>query len=672
VSSSSEPASIRIHVRSVVSSYARCVIDIRGVRKAFGDRVLFEDASLRIGARDRLALVGPNGSGKTTLIEMVIGLQEPDAGEVHIPKDTALGYLPQETDALRGRTVLAEVLSAGRAMTEAGHRLEVLHRELDETDDPSERDRLLGEYAHLQARFETLGGYSLEAEAAKICAGLGFRESDLSRMTEELSGGWMMRVALAKLLLAIPDCLLLDEPTNHLDLESVVWLEGFLRAYEGAVVLISHDRDVINGVATRVVEVEQRRLVSYAGNFEAFVAGRQLRLERAESAARNQQRKIAQTERFIERFRYKKTKARQVQSRVKQLEKLERVEVPGERRRTMGLWFPPPPRPGRVVVELVGMDFSYGELEVYRDLNVAIERGERVALVGPNGAGKSTLLKLIAGALDPKSGERRLGANAMVGYFAQHQIDALDPANRVVEELARAIPPRVDVRPRDLLGRFLFSGDDVNKRVSVLSGGERTRLALARLLVQPFNLLCLDEPTNHLDIQSRDALEEALEAYEGALVLITHDRHLIRSVATRIIEVQAGRVRSYEGDYELYLYRKEREAAEIPSLPSRRASDGNRPAPSDAKRRRQATAHDRARIKESRDAVRRVERELERQTAELRRLEELLGQPEFYASGGEEVAEAVRHHGSVRERIAALEREWERSAEALSALETSG
>ena len=645
------------------------MIDVRGVHKSFGDRVLFRDASVRIGARDRLALVGPNGSGKTTLVEMIGGLQEPDAGTVSIPKDTVIGYLPQETDSLRGRTVLAEVLSAGRAMTEAGHRLEILHRELDETTDAQERDRLLAEYATLQARFETLGGYSLEAEAAKICAGLGFRESDLGRMTDALSGGWMMRVALAKLLLANPDCLLLDEPTNHLDLESVIWLEGFLRGYEGAVVLISHDRDVINGMATRVVEVEDRQLTSYAGNFEAFVAQRQLRAERAEAAARNQQRKIAQTERFIERFRYKNTKARQVQSRIKQLEKLERVQVPRERRRTMGLWFPPPPRPGRVVVELSGVDFSYGDVEVYRGLDAAVERGERVALVGPNGAGKSTLLKLFAGALEPVAGERRLGANALVGYFAQHQIEALEPRNRVLEELVRAIPPGVDVKPRDLLGRFLFSGDDVDKTVSVLSGGERTRLALARLLVQPYNLLCLDEPTNHLDIASRDALEDALQAYEGALVLITHDRHLIRNVATRILEVNAGRVRSYDGDYELYLYRKERaSASEGEPMTAPRTGP---PASSDAKIRRQAGARERARLKEHRDAVRRVERQLDLETNELHRLEDELAQPEFYQRGGDEVAEAVRRHGEIRERIAALEGEWERTAEQLAALDPS-
>jgi ATP-binding cassette subfamily F protein 3 len=642
------------------------MIDVRGLHKAFGDRVLFRDASLRIGARDRVALVGPNGSGKTTLVEMIAGIQQPDAGEITVPKDAVIGYLPQETDALRGKTVLAEVLSAGLAMTEAGHRLDVLQRELAETTDPVERERLLTEFGHLQSRFEVLGGYSLEAEAARICAGLGFRERDLGRRVEELSGGWMMRVALAKLLLANPDCLLLDEPTNHLDLESVVWLEGFLAGYEGAVVLISHDRDVMNGVATRVVEVEGRTLTSYTGNFEAFVEQRELRREQAEAAARNQGRKIAQTERFIERFRYKNTKARQVQSRIKQLEKLERMEAPAKRRRAMKLWFPSPPRPGRVVVELARVDFSYGDVEVYRNLTVAIERGQRVALVGPNGAGKSTLLKLVAGALEPQAGERKLGANALVGYFAQHQIDALDPRNRVIEELQRAIPAEAQLNGRDLLGRFLFSGDDVNKPVAVLSGGERTRLALARLLVQPYNLLCLDEPTNHLDIPSRDALEEALEAYEGALVLITHDRHLIRSVADRILEVEAGQVRFYEGDYELYRYRKDREASM--AIPEAKGTT-EPPLPVGAKAKRQATAQERARLREHRTAIRRVERALDRETAELRKLEEQLADPAFYKTGGEKVATAVRLHTETRDRIASLEQEWERVIEELSSLE---
>jgi ATP-binding cassette, subfamily F, member 3 len=647
------------------------VIDVRGLRKSFGDRVLFRNASLRIGARDRVALVGPNGSGKTTLVEMIAGIQRPDGGEITIPKDAVVGYLPQETDALRGSTVLTEVLSAGPAMTQAGHRLVVLQRDLAGTDDPAERDRLLVEFGHLQARFETLGGYSLEAEAATICAGLGFREPDLGKRVEELSGGWMMRVALAKLLLANPDCLLLDEPTNHLDLESVVWLEGFLASYEGAVVLISHDRDVMNGMATRVVEVEDQGLVSYAGNFEEFVEQRDVRRQHAEAAARNQGRKIAQTERFIERFRYKNTKARQVQSRIKRLEKLERVEVPGKRSRTMKLWFPSPPRPGRVVVELADVGFSYGDVQVYRDLDVAIERGQRVALVGPNGAGKSTLLKLVAGALEPDAGERRLGAHALVGYFAQHQIEALDPRNSVLVELQRVIPGDVEVNARDLLGRFLFSGDDVNKPVSVLSGGERTRLALARLLVQRFNLLCLDEPTNHLDIPSRDALEDALQAYEGSLVLITHDRHLIRTVADRILEVNAGRVRSYDGDYELYLYRKERESGTSFGEPATSTSTRSTSTPPDAKARRQATARERAARSHRRAAVRKVERELDQETAELRALEERLADPEFYRTGGDDVAAAVRRYEETRARIALLEKEWERTAEELSALDGS-
>ena len=639
------------------------MIDIQGLHKAFGERVLFRDASFRIGARDRLALVGPNGSGKTTLVEMIAGLQEPDAGEITMAKDTVIGYLPQETDAMRGRTVLAEVLSASRAMTDAGHRLVVLERELAESEKPD--TRLLTEYADLQHRFETLGGYSIEAEAARICAGLGLGEADLGRMTEELSGGWMMRVALAKLLLANPDCLLLDEPTNHLDLESVVWLEGFLRAYQGAVLLISHDRDVMNGVVTRVVEVENAGLTAYSGNYDAFVIQREERAEQTRAAAVNQQKKIAQTERFIERFRAKNTKATQVQSRVKALAKLERIEAPRGRPRSMSLGFPTPPRPGRVVVELADVGFSYGDLEVYRDLDVAIERGQKVALVGPNGAGKSTLLKLIAGALEPASGERKLGANALVGYFAQHQIEALQLENRVLQELERAIPPGANVKPRNLLGRFLFSGDDVNKTVSVLSGGERTRLALARLLIQPFNLLCLDEPTNHLDIQSRDALEEALQAYEGALVLITHDRHLIRSVADRIVEVNAGKVRSYEGDYELYLYRKAKEA---PEPEARAVAPPTRPT-SEAKERRRASAQERASLKEHRDAVRRVERELEREAESLHEIEARLADPDFYAQGGDEVGEAVRRHGEIRERISGLEAEWERFAEALNELE---
>jgi ATP-binding cassette subfamily F protein 3 len=623
------------------------MITVTGLRRAFGARALFDGADLRVGARDRIAVVGPNGSGKTTLFEMIAGLQEPDAGRIDVVKGAVLGYLAQETDALRGRTILEEVVAAGAAMEHAGHRLAVLEAEMESVSDAEEKRRLLEEYARVHERFDSLGGWSLETQAKQILAGLGFGNDDSARPAATLSGGWLMRVALAKLLIATPDGLLLDEPTNHLDLSSVVWLEQFLRAYEGAVLLISHDRDFMNGVVTRVAEIERGKLVSYTGDYASFVEQRELRARQADAAAKNISRKRAQTEVFINRFRYKNTKARQVQSRIKMLEKMEAAPDAPVAARAMKIGFPPAPRAGRVVVELRDVAFSYGDHAVYRGLDLGIERGQKVALVGENGAGKTTLLKLLAGALAPTSGERTLGHNVTVGYFAQHQLEALDPSLRVLEELERAMPPNAKVRPRDLLGRFLFSGDDADKRVGVLSGGERSRLALAKMLVSPFNLLCLDEPTNHLDISSRDVLEDALAEYDGAMVLITHDRHLIRSVVDRIVEVAGGRTRSFSGDYEHY---RERTASEA-SAPD----EGVARPRANTKREEAEARQARSRAK---SAVRTIEQELESTHLEMEKLGALLADADFYTSG-RNVGDAVREYERLRDRVGELEVEWE-------------
>ncbi len=642
--------------------YTAVVIEIRGITKSFGAQVLFRRADLRVGARDRLALVGPNGSGKTTLLEMIVGEQRPDAGAVQVTAGARLGYLPQETDALRGKAILEEVISAAPSHGEVKARLEVLEHEIAEADD-GERDELLAEYARIQQHFDELGGWTAETDARRILSGLGFRDADLERRTETLSGGWLMRVALAKLLLAAPDALLLDEPTNHLDLLSVEWLERFLSAYDGTVLMISHDRDFMNGFASRVVEIEDGELVSYTGNYASFVQQRTERAERLAATARNQAKRVAEIETFVNRFRYKASKARQVQSRIKMLDKMERVEAPRERRRRIGVGFPAPPRSGRIVLELDGVRFGYDGVPVYDGLDLEVERGEKVALVGPNGAGKTTLLKLAAGALHPQGGERHYGQNVAVGYFAQHTIEALDPGARVIEEMQQSIPRTADVRARDLLGRFLFSGDDADKPVSVLSGGERTRLALAKLLVSPLNLLCLDEPTNHLDVQSRDALEQALDAYDGSIILITHDRHLIRSIANRVIEVRSGAVRSFPGDYDYYLWRTAQEKAE--QAQEAEPAPQERPAPA-AREHRRSTAADRADVRKQRAEVRKVERSLEQAHGEAERLSAVLADPGFYSSG-EDVAGTTKAYEDLRTRIAELEREWERLTEGLEA-----
>jgi ATP-binding cassette, subfamily F, member 3 len=642
------------------------VITLAGIRKSFGARDLLKDTGLRLGARDRIALVGPNGSGKTTLLEMIMGAQAPDEGMIERAGDVLVGYLPQETDALRGRDILTEVVSAGAAMSQAGHRLHVLERDLEEATDPDERTALLAEYTRLQQRFDELGGYSLEAQAKRILSGLAFKEPDLHRPTDTLSGGWLMRVALAKLLIAAPDALLLDEPTNHLDLESMKWLERFLLSYEGAILLVSHDRDFMNALATRVVEIRDAKLNAYTGDYQAFVQQRELEIAQQEAASRNQAKKIERTERFIERFRYKASKARQVQSRIKMLEKIDRIEAPKKGRKAMKVGFPPPPRSGQVTITLKDVDFGYEPTKpVYESLDLVIERGQKVALVGPNGAGKTTLLKLLAGALPPTNGSRELGHNVALGYFAQHQIEALDPSNRVIEELQRAIPSGVDVKARDLLGRFLFSGDDIDKPVSVLSGGERTRLALAKLLVTPVNFLCLDEPTNHLDITSRDVLEDALVEYAGTIVLVTHDRHLIRSIADNIVEVtpigdsaslrRGGVPRWYVGDYEDYEWKKTQEAAA--AAPAVEVAPSSKPA-----------RVDKAEMRRRRAAVRKIEADINEAHAERERLTALLADAKVYATKGPQVKNATKALQESERRIAQLEADWERLTEELDSI----
>lgn len=638
------------------------MITISGLDKAFGSRHLFVGADMRAGARDRIALVGPNGSGKTTLFEMIAGRQGYDGGSIALTGGATLGYLEQDTDALRGRTVLDEVLRSGSEVARVEHRLQVLLTEMSDLPEGPERERAVAEYGRLEDRYRHIGGYSAEAEAKRILAGLGFEEGDHARPTESFSGGWQMRIVLARLLLEGPDVLMLDEPTNHLDLASIEWLERYLEGYEGAVLMISHDRDFMNTFATRVVEISEMNLVSYTGNFSDFVRQKQEAIVRAEAAAKRQAERRAQLEVFINRFRYKESKAKQVQSKIKLLERMDPVHRPQDNKRAMNLMFPPVPRSGRVVLTLDGVTFGYGEQPVYEGLDLVVERGQKVALVGPNGAGKTTLLKLAAGVLQPQAGERTLGSKVDAGYFAQHQIEALEPTHTVLEELTSALPRSSDIKPRNLLGRFLFSGDDVDKRVAVLSGGEKTRLALAKLLVQPFNLLCLDEPTNHLDMWSRDVLEEALGQYEGSFVLITHDRHLIRSVATNVVEVVDGRVTWFDGDYDYYLDRREPDAPEPGSTPKRTGTEGR------GKEKRRIAAERRGRTKHLRDRITAIESELAELGTEEEEMKVLLSDPSAYGSGAD-VKEMSERYETLATRIARLEAEWDAATEALESRE---
>ena len=522
------------------------------VSKGYGGQQLLQDCTWRIGRGERIGLVGPNGAGKTTLCRILAGVEETDAGRVHRDSGVTVGYLPQEVTAGEDRTVLAEALSGFDEVWRLEAELESLASRMAGPDAGPELTETYGEVQH---RFEALGGYRLEAEAKIILGGLGFSPDGAHRPLAEYSGGWRMRAALARLLLLRPDLLLLDEPTNHLDLESLQWLENFLAAYEGSVVIVSHDRYFLNRMVTAIAELAGGSVTLYHGDYDHFLMEREARQALREAQARNQAKRVAEIERFIERFRYKASKARQVQSRVKMLGRMERIETEADARR-IHFSFPQPPRTGRLVARMSGIRKAYGDNVVYAGVDFLVERGDRVALVGINGAGKSTLLKMLAGTLPFDAGERVLGSHVEVQYYAQHQLDALDPTRTVLEEIELAAPEAQISRLRTILGSFLFSGDTVEKKVGVLSGGEKARLALAKMLARPAALLCMDEPTNHLDLASKEVLEEALSGFTGTIVFISHDRYFINRIATQVVEVEHGQLATHLGSYDDYLDHK--------------------------------------------------------------------------------------------------------------------
>ena len=544
------------------------MIQLSGAGKRFGHKLLFENTDWLITPRDRIGLVGANGTGKSTLMKVLAGLDTLDYGSLIVAKGTTAGYLPQDGLTLSGRTVFAECMAVFTELHAMERELETLTHQISELDHTSpEYAEVADRYHSLEHEFRTRDGYSIEAEVGRVLMGLGFRKEDWERLTDEFSGGWQMRLALAKLLLQKPNLLLLDEPTNHLDLEARNWLEEYLHNYPHAFVLISHDRYFLDVTVNKIAEIWNKRFWFYTGNYDKFLAQKTQRNEQLQAAYRNQRDRIEQLEVFINRFRYQATKAKQVQSRIKELEKIERIEVPPEEK-TIHFSFPQPKPSGRIVAEFENVAKVYpatkksdsrtsAEKEVFRNVNFMIEKGDRIALVGVNGAGKSTLIKLLAGAELPTHGEFKLGYNVEADYFAQDQYKELDADARMIDDLGAASPRSTQTELRSLLGCFLFSEDDVFKKIGVLSGGERGRYALLRLLLHPANFLLLDEPTNHLDLRAKDVLLDSLMDYTGTVVFVSHDRYFIDKLATRVFEIGDGKVEVYPGNYEDYLWRKQ-------------------------------------------------------------------------------------------------------------------
>ena len=533
------------------------MILLSGAGKRYGHKLLFEKADWLITPESRIGLVGANGTGKSTVMKILAGLETLDYGSISRAKGISAGYLPQDGLTLSGRTIFAECMSVFDELHAMEKEMESLTHSMSEIDPASsEYAEVADRYQKLEHEFRARDGYTLEAEVGKVLTGLGFGREDWTRLTDEFSGGWQMRIALAKLLLQKPNLLLLDEPTNHLDLEARNWLEEYLGSYPYAFVLISHDRYFLDVTVKRIVEIWNKQIHFYAGNYDEYLAAKTARKEQLESAYKTQRERIEQLEVFINRFRYQATKAKQVQSRVKELEKIERIEIP-EEEKTVHFSFPQPKSSGRIVAEFIGVAKSYGDHQVVSNVNFMVERGDRVALVGVNGAGKSTLIKLFAGEEALTAGEFKLGHNVQTDYFAQDQYKELDPEARILDDLGELSPSSTQTQLRSLLGCFLFSGDDVFKRIGVLSGGERNRYALLKMLLHPANFLLLDEPTNHLDMRAKDVLLAALVKYTGTVVFVSHDRYFIDKLATRVFEIGDGKVEIYPGNYEDYLWRKQ-------------------------------------------------------------------------------------------------------------------
>jgi ATP-binding cassette subfamily F protein 3 len=673
------------------------VLQLQNIQLYFGERALLRDASFIVNPGERVALTGPNGAGKSTLLRIIAGEQEADAGAIHLSGTSTIGYLPQDgVDPDPGLTVFEETERAFQEILDLRQREEQLRARLskmgndessgedrdEDGDEDGANDALLNEYGMIQTKLENAGHYTLQSDIERVLSGLGFRPSDLTRSTTEFSGGWLMRIALAKLLLRRPTYLLLDEPTNHLDIESLQWLESFMKTYDGALIIVSHDKAFLNSVTTRTLHVKHGDIRDYAGNYSFFerkaAEERELLLKKAE----NQKKELEETRRFIERFRYKATKAKQVQSRIRQLEKIEEIRV-DEETAELSFQFPAAERSGRVVLELSSVTKRYGNLTVFENLDLAFERGDKIAVVGPNGAGKSTLIQILAGVLPVSGGTCTLGHNVIPGYFAQHQAEELDPKKTALEEMQSVPGGHSDTRLRTLLGCFLFAGDDVFKPVKVLSGGERSRLALAKMLLNPGNFLIFDEPTNHLDMQSKAILRQALQQFDGTLLIVSHDRDFLDPIVNKTLEIQPGHARYWLGDVSYYL-RKKQEMDQQTGDSHQPGHSNHNSAPHQPdkpyatqptlsrKEERRLRAEKRALLSEKINPLKKRLEELENaiSNAEERKqtIETDMADPSFYENG-DRVKQVSLEYESLKQALAENLRKWEEIAGRIEFLE---
>ena len=649
------------------------MLTLSEISKAYGGKVLFNEATLQVNREDRIGLVGPNGAGKSTLFGIILGEESSDSGEVIKERNVNFGYLPQESAPIDDETVIELATAISPEFTklrklilawDSDHHVDTQH--LDDTHDDAHN------------RFHELGGYQLDAKAKQILAGLGFREKDFERKARELSGGWVMRAHLARLLVQEPDLLLLDEPTNHLDLEALLWFQDYLKFYAGGIIVISHDREFLNHIVSGIVEIRQSKLNRYRGNYDSFLVQREAAEVQLLAAYKSQQREIDRLQEFADRFRAKASKASQAQSKLKQIERMDKIEAPTNDETKIGFQFPQPQRSGQKVITLENIHQAYGANVVYNGMEFKAERGQRIVLVGPNGAGKSTLLKILAGVLVPQQGVRTLGHNVKAGYYSQYRVEMLDPKRSVLEE-GLDTPSRVTEQfVRTLLGSFLFRGDDVFKKVDVLSGGEKSRLALVKLLLDPPNLLLMDEPTTHLDMASIDALVYALSQFEGTLIFISHDVYFIRALGNLVVHVNAGKLTHYAGDYQYYLDKTKATSARAALTSGGNGTNGsaNKPAAPrptiDRKEQKRLEAQQRqARSGERKAAQQKVhhlEKEIQTLEAHQKELTEELEKPDTYEKPGR-AGQLNRELSDIQHRLEVLTPQWEAAAGQLTAMD---